>query len=54
MVARSEQVQIARKLNRMEQELSEIRELNKALLKRMEELESESHYPPESRSRRAT
>jgi hypothetical protein len=49
----AEQVQIARKLDRMEQALDEIREVNKELLKRMEDLEFESYYPPENKIKKS-
>jgi len=53
MNGKGEQIQIVRKLDKLEQELNELRDLNKELLKRLEELEFESYYPPESKIKKS-
>ena len=53
MTANSEQIQIVKKLGKMEQELNALRSFNKELLKRLEELEFENYYPPESKIKKS-
>jgi restriction endonuclease S subunit len=53
MARDSEQVQIVKKLDRMDQKIDELEGFTKELLKRLDELEFESYYPPETKIRKS-
>ncbi len=53
MASNQQQIQLSRKLDRLEEEISRLSDLNKEILKRINELELESNYPPENKIRKS-